>query len=270
VKRANAEMPRIVDVVFEGRRAPSLVRLLPASLVALAIHLVPWLFVAANIIPKERTHPIEKVKEMTVELERPPPPIEKPTEKPPKETPSETPRHKVQAPKEPPPPAAAQAAKLAGAAEPDPDAPIDLSGETFVTGDAVAYAGGVTAPKGTSTEPVFDRNASANGVVGGKGTRKSPPAPNASAPVSLREDEWHCPWPSEAEDSAIDVETVILRVTVDARGRVESSELVRDPGHGFGAAALACASRTRFVPARNREGHAVRSESPPIRVRFTR
>jgi protein TonB len=46
--------------------------------------------------------------------------------------------------------------------------------------------------------------------------------------------------------------------------------VLADPGHGFGAAAVACALRTRFVPARARSGQAVRSLSPPIRVRFTR
>jgi protein TonB len=63
---------------------------------------------------------------------------------------------------------------------------------------------------------------------------------------------------------------VVLRVVVDASGTADSARVLADPGHGFGAAAVACALRTRFVPARARDGTPVRSTSPPIRVRFTR
>ena len=46
--------------------------------------------------------------------------------------------------------------------------------------------------------------------------------------------------------------------------------LARDPGYGFGETALACARRTRFEAARDREGRPVQARSGPIRVRFFR
>jgi protein TonB len=62
----------------------------------------------------------------------------------------------------------------------------------------------------------------------------------------------------------------VIRVVVDANGKVESAEIVSDAGHGFGAAAIACALRTHFTPARAADGNPIRAQSPPIRVRFTR
>ena len=62
----------------------------------------------------------------------------------------------------------------------------------------------------------------------------------------------------------------MIRVVVTARGAVESAEIVTDPGDGFGAAALACARRTRFSPALDPRGRPIRARSPAIRVHFTR
>jgi protein TonB len=92
---------------------------------------------------------------------------------------------------------------------------------------------------------------------------------HASA-VSLPEQSWSCPWPAEAEAERIDEQTVIIRVVVNADGFAASAEMLEDPGHGFGRAAVACALHTRFTPARDRKGRPVRAVSPPIRVRFTR
>jgi len=63
---------------------------------------------------------------------------------------------------------------------------------------------------------------------------------------------------------------VVIRVVVRADGTAESFVVVADPGGGFGPAAIASAMRTRFAPARDREGAPVRGTSPPINVRFTR
>jgi protein TonB len=46
--------------------------------------------------------------------------------------------------------------------------------------------------------------------------------------------------------------------------------LVADPGVGFGRAALACARRTHFQPARDAAGAPTAAWSSPIRVHFTR
>jgi protein TonB len=88
--------------------------------------------------------------------------------------------------------------------------------------------------------------------------------------VSLEGQSWSCPWPPEADSDRIDEQTVVIRVVVDQDGSVKSAEIVVEPGHGFGKAAVACAKNTRFTPAHDRAGNAVRARSPPIRVRFTR
>ena len=62
----------------------------------------------------------------------------------------------------------------------------------------------------------------------------------------------------------------MVQVTVQLDGRVRAATLLNDPGHGFGPAAIACALRTRFEPARDREGKPIAALSPPVRVRFTR
>jgi periplasmic protein TonB len=151
----------------------------------------------------------------------------------------------------PPSQAAPAAAVLARAA-----APIDLTGETVVTGTGHAFVGGVTGSTGTAV--------GADAV----GTRAA--LTDASSAISLESQAWFCPWPAEADAERIDEQTVVLRVVVGATGNAESASVVSDPGHGFGAAAVSCAMKTRFTPARDPQGTLMRAQSPPIRVRFTR
>jgi periplasmic protein TonB len=162
-------------------------------------------------------------------------------------------------------PAAAARAAAVVAQEPDPGAPVDLTADAVVTGHATAYAGGVTTSAGTSASP--GRGGSS---MAGAGDAVRATAIDRARPVSLESEKWSCPWPREADAEQIDEQTVVLRVVVDAGGAAEQATVLADPGHGFGAAAVACALRTRFVPARDGNGEAVRSVSPPIRVRFTR
>src|SRR5579859_3731986 len=90
----------------------------------------------------------ERVYEVEMVNPPPPPPPPEPEEKP--EPEAAKPQPKEKAPKnEEPAPAPAQAGKIL-AQEADPDAPVDLTGQTFVTGNAESYAGGVTASTGTS------------------------------------------------------------------------------------------------------------------------
>jgi TonB family protein len=42
--------------------------------------------------------------------------------------------------------------------------------------------------------------------------------------------------------------TATVAVTIGTNGRVENAELLRDPGHGLGTAALEAALRWRFEP----------------------
>jgi len=151
------------------------------------------------------------------------------------------------------------------AQDPSADSAVDLTAQTFVTGMANAYAGGTTTARGTNAVAVstraVDPNAAPTAHTGD---------PDRSSTVRLEGGEWRCAWPREADAEQIDEQAVVIRVVVRADGSVESASVVSDPGHGFGQAAMACATRTRFVPARDRSGRPVRTTSPPIRVRFTR
>lgn len=142
--------------------------------------------------------------------------------------------------------------------------PLDLTGETPVIGT-------IGRGPGTST-------AGENGFGSARGTGRrarlasegGDSGPDLSTPVSLEGQSWSCPWPPEADSERIDEQTVVIRVVVGPNGSVTSAEIVLEPGHGFGKAAVACAMSTRFTPAHDRAGNAVRARSPPIRVRFTR
>jgi TonB family protein len=77
-------------------------------------------------------------------------------------------------------------------------------------------------------------------------------------------------WPNTASGDVVNEQSVIIKVEVDKSGGVIAAKIVRDAAGGFGDAALACALRTRFLPARNAAGEPVRAWSPPIEVRFSR
>ena len=147
----------------------------------------------------------------------------------------------------------------------DSNAPVDLTADAVVMGKAVAYAGGRTAADGTAHSAGAEYSTSSRP---GPGT--SPAAAGRASPVSLATEDWSCPWPAEADADQVDEQTVVLRVVVNASGDPQSAAVLADPGHGFGAAARACAMRTHFTPARNAGGVPVSATSPPIRVRFTR
>ncbi|HET8932034.1 MAG TPA: TonB family protein [Polyangiales bacterium] len=187
-------------------------------------------------------------------LNPPPPPPAAP-----KPEPESPPPPKAASPAIPRSPAApAQAAKIIAA-----DSPVDLTGDTFVTGTASAYAGGATTSSGTSSAAV---SSSALATQAPASTKSSAPA----QPVSLTSERWQCPWPAAALAQDLYEQSVVVRAWVRADGSVERVSVVSDPGYGFGAAAIACALHTRFNPARNARGEALRALSPPIRVRFTR
>lgn len=91
-----------------------------------------------------------------------------------------------------------------------------------------------------------------------------------STPVGLPSSNWRCPWPASAASAELTQPTVLLEVGVTASGQVSTARLLADPGFGFGEAALSCARRARFQPARDARGRAVAALSPPVRVRFVR
>lgn len=270
------DSPRIVDLVFApGRAAPR--RRLPAALIAALGHLglgawivgmqpslEAWSADLASRIHDELT----RVEIVELAPAKPPPapaPVAPPSEAVADPTPAATP------PAEPAPrtrlkvgAAPARAGKIVAA----PGAPLDLTGDVFVEGQGSAYAGGATSPSGTGTTPT----PRAGTPPSAEPPRPTPPPdkPSRAAPVSLPSDEWNCPWPDEAAELPIDETTATIRVTVRADGSVEASEILKDPGDGFAAAAIRCARRTRFTPAKDVEGRPIRAVSPPIRLHFYR
>ncbi len=218
-----------------------------------------------------------------IEVVKPPPapePEEKKEEEPKDEEEKPEPRVPEAAPAEPPPPPppAAQAGKLLTAPE-EPDAPVDLTGDGFVTGNADSFVGGVTAAAGTGTTATYNPAASPTGKPGGTGTssKAPPPAPKPTGPDRSRAAtiasgaNWSsCPFPSEADVDQVDYAVVTLVVTVRPDGTPRSVQVVSDPGHGFGRAARMCALSKRYTPAWDRDGNAIMGTTPPIRVTFTR
>jgi periplasmic protein TonB len=208
-----------------------------------------------------------------IEMVNAPPPPPPPPEEPPPEPEAPKPVAAAKAPHEQhePAPAPAQAGKIL-TQEPDPDAPVDLTGQGFVTGNAESYAGGVTASTGTSKTAVRNLNATPGGAPGGTGTKPGPAVtgPDLSRPASISGGtDWNCPFPPEADADQIDLQKVPVAIVVRADGSPESVRVTSDPGHGFGRAARACAMRQHFEPALNREGRAVVT-TLLVNVKFTR
>lgn len=216
-----------------------------------------------------------------VDLVKPPepePPPPEPEPEPEKEEPKpEPPPVKQEVPKDeppPPPPAAAQAGAVM-TQEPTPDEPVDLTGNTFVTGSGSTYAGGTTQAGGTSKSAVYSPHAVATGVPGGTGTAPAPPPPpkvdRSRAAGLLGSTDWSdCPFPGEADAEQIDQAYVTIQVKVKPDGTADSVQILQDPGHGFGREARKCAMRKRYTTALDVDGNAVGGTTKPFRVRFER
>jgi protein TonB len=166
-----------------------------------------------------------------------------------------------------PAPAAAQAGRVL-TAEPTPDEPLDLTGNSFVQGNADYYAGGVTAAKGTGTQAVRAPAARADGAVGGTGRAPASTVDRSRAAGTV-ETNWDCPFPAEAELEQINYQQVRVAVTVSGNGRALDVKVIGDTSFGFGRAAQRCALSKTFVPALDREGHPV-TMTIPVMVTFLR
>jgi protein TonB len=170
----------------------------------------------------------------------PPPPPPAPEEAKPEPTPPPPPKATPHEP--PPPPAPAQAAKVL-TQEPNPNEPVDLTGNTIVSGNADTYAGGVTAANGTSPVPVRSLT-SPHGVPGGTGAPQAPPAPvgpDRSRIASMGSHEWDCPFPPEADTAQVDDAYVLLEIELRPDGSPAAVRVIKDPGNGFGRQARAYA-----------------------------
>ena len=205
--------------------------------------------------------------EIEVMRDEPPPPPPPPVET---AKPEEPPPIAKAAPPPPPPAAApAQAAKVL-AQEPDPNEPVDLTGNTFVQGNADAYAGGTTSANGTSTRAVRTL-AVPTGVPNATGTAeaKPPPGPDRSRKASVGGTEWNAPFPPEADTAQIDEAYVTLQIDVRPDGTASAVTVVKDPGTGFGREARRYALTQHFQPALDHDGNPIPS-TITTRVHFSR
>jgi TonB family protein len=105
-------------------------------------------------------------------------------------------------------------------------------------------------------------------IAGGVAAGSSPPLSAARRAKPMATD-WNCRFPPESDRAEIDEALVVVKLSVDARGKVDSVQIVRDPGNGFGREAVACAKSRRFVPATDEQGQPV-ADSFVMRIRFTR
>jgi protein TonB len=212
--------------------------------------------------------------EVDIDVTPPPPPPAPPEPEPEPEKEKEPPPPpKADQPPAAPPPAAAEAGKVL-TAEPDPDEPVDLTGDGFVTGIGERFAGGVTASTGTGKQAVRAPTAAATGSGAGSRLPVGPLAgpKDLSRPAGITSGgDWNdCGFPAEADQEGVNFGKVTIAVTVRADGRARSVAIIKDPGYGFGAVAQRCAMRKSYQPALNRAGEAIEQTTAPFTVRFTR
>lgn len=173
-----------------------------------------------------------------------------------------------------PPPAAAEAGQVL-TSEPDPDEPLDLTGEGFITGKGTRFAGGETAADGTSNKAVRDPNAVGGGVPGSQGKTEGasgPPPIDRSQPAGLPPNaNWSaCPFPPEADAENVHQARVRLVVVVSPSGKPTSVTVLGDPGYGFAREARRCAMRFRYPAGLDKMGNPTTRSTQPFVVRFQR
>jgi protein TonB len=203
--------------------------------------------------------------EIEVFREEPPPP---PPPEPEPEAKQEPPRAPV-VQRAAPPPAPAQASNVLTRA-PDPNEPIDLTGNTFVTGTADTYVGGVTTTNGTSKAAVYGATSPSGAPATHAAPPAAPPGPDRARVASVGSTEWNAPFPPEADALQIDEAHVTLQVYVRADGTVSEVRVLKDPGNGFGRIARSYALGQHFVVALDRDGHPIPGWTNPFGVTFSR
>ncbi|HSY23946.1 MAG TPA: energy transducer TonB [Polyangiaceae bacterium] len=170
-----------------------------------------------------------------------------------------------------PPPAPAQAGKVL-TQEPDPNEPVDLTGNTIISGNADSFAGGVTAANGTSKTAV-------RGLTSPTGAPAALAAPPAAAPAGpdrsrtpsmADRSAWlNAPFPREADDAQIDNAEVTLQINVRPDGSIDVPAVLKDPGYGFGREAVKFAMKQKYAPALDHDGNAIPASFRTI-VRYSR
>jgi protein TonB len=166
-------------------------------------------------------------------------------------------------------PVAAQAGKTLTAAD---DAPAELADFTLVQGNGTEYVGGTTSAIGTNTQAVHGAASNKPRATAAIVGRVEAPAlgPDRSRSPRPTGADWNCSRLFPQDPDAGDYAVVSIVVMVAADGSPKNVTVLRDPGHGFGAAARACAMSQRYSTGLNRDGQPTQATTPPITVRFTR
>jgi periplasmic protein TonB len=216
---------------------------------------------------------------VTIEEQAPPPPPPPPPE--PEPEPEPEPKEVLPPPDLPPdpaqpdapepPPAAAEAAQVLTAPA-DPNTPLDLTGEGFLSGTGTRFAGGVTASSGTSKTAVRNTGARGDGVQGAKGTDPEAKLVDKSRPAGLPLNaNWNsCPFPAEADAEQINQAAVRVVVVVNVDGDPTSVNVLSDPGFGFARQAQRCAMRFKYPVGLDKAGKPIARATKPFRITFTR
>jgi protein TonB len=236
--------------------APGARRLWISIAISLAVY-TGGLFAFASVYGSSRIdRDILGPTELELPVEPPPPPEPEPPPPEPEPEPEPQPPPKAAAPEPQAPPAAAQAGQVL-TADPDPDAPVDLTGDGFVQGTADTFAGGVTASTGTSKSAVYDPNAVASAPV--VVAKPGPPeGPDRSRRANTGSGSWdHCGFPPEADIEQVNYARVTVAVVVGPDGRAKNASVAKDPGYGFGALARRCALKEQYQPALDRSGQPI-------------
>ncbi|MEM1032662.1 MAG: hypothetical protein AAGN82_20115 [Myxococcota bacterium] len=240
-----------------------------AASVAAHIGALALLPAAGPTPDRPRAEAFEMV-EIPVEAPEPaePPPAreEEPTPEPPTPVPA-APRP-LDAPPSSPPPAEAEAGRVLASAD---EAGPEVADFTMVQGDGGGYAGGTTSRRGTSREPSLRAGARPRGTPSGRGSGRAAEW-DRSRMARPASGAWNCArlFPAAADAADVHHALVTVVVEVSAAGQPARVSVVRDPGHGFGAAARACALGQRYVAALDPRGRAIRGSTAPFSVRFMR
>ena len=151
----------------------------------------------------------------------------------------------------PPPPAPAQAAKVL-TAEPKPDEPLDLTGNTIVTGKRRDLRGRLHARATARTRTPSTRCPRPRGVPGGTGTPQTAPAPARRARTGRgglaerRSASGAAPSRPRRTRRRSTRLSCRSRSTCSRTARRPRSGSPQDPGNGFGREARRCAMNKHY------------------------
>jgi periplasmic protein TonB len=240
------------------------------SAIALLLGLMVGARVASILVAMtDRVRPaVASTQELDIVPDEPPPPAPPPPEAEAKPEPAPPPPRPIARETAPPTPPA-QAGRVLTQA-PDPNEPVDLTGNTIVSGNAESFAGGDTAANGTGRGPGHVAPA-ASGAAAAKAVPApaAPAGPDRSRRASVGATEWNTPFPPESDQAQINDAYVSLEIDVRPDGTPSAVRVLKDPGSGFGREARQYALGRRYEAALDHDGSPIAS-TITLNVHFSR